>query len=178
MLSLETQQTSQTPSTPHNLSSKEEQENDSKLSFAQLLKGIKKTTKSTDEKIILDTNVKEVEVKLQSSDKKETKTSKKEMLLSLLHSNDKTKKGEEVTTLLELNPKLIENLSTTEIKKLIFDAKKFLKEQILQCEGYKKADIKELPKTLKGLTQLATKLNLDISKSLLNKFSQTKRYLN
>ena len=39
-----------------------------------------------------------------------------------------------------------------------------MKEKIVQSDGFKDAQIKELPKTLKGLSELAQKIGIDISK--------------
>ena len=67
-------------------------------------------------------------------------------------------------TPLELNPQITQNLSPTELKVLVADAKKYLKTKIIESEGFKKAEIQKLPKTLKGLVAVAKKFGLDMSK--------------
>ena len=56
---------------------------------------------------------------------------------------------------------------------MIFDAKKFLKDQILDSVAYKKAEVKDLPKTLKGLAQMAKTFGVDISKITLEEVKST-----
>ncbi|MBN2782636.1 MAG: flagellar hook-length control protein FliK [Campylobacterales bacterium] len=147
---------------PLSLSSKDEP----KLSFSDLLKGI---SENKDTKVIqngaLVLAVDEKDAK--SIDTKDIKTiSKKETLLSMLKNDVKTPASKEESV--EIDPKFTQNITSVldakEIKKLIFDAKKYLKEQILNSEGYKKLEQKELPRTLKGLAQLANKLGIDVSK--------------
>jgi hypothetical protein len=69
--------------------------------------------------------------------------------------------------LLELNPKLSKNISSEELKVVIKDAKEYLKNKIIQSDGYKRSEVKELPKTLKGLSELAKKYDIDLSKITL-----------
>ncbi len=105
-------------------------------------------------------------------DTKETNESKLLGLEALL-KGDAAILGEELEQL-QLNPKATQNMSIKELKTLINDAKSYLKEQILKSDGYKDAQIKELPKTLKGLTQLAKRFEIDISKITLEQV-QVKR---
>ncbi|NOR58658.1 MAG: flagellar hook-length control protein FliK, partial [Sulfurimonas sp.] len=65
---------------------------------------------------------------------------------------------------LELNPKITQTMTTKEIKTLVSDAKQYLKSKILESDAYKQSQIKELPKTLKGLATLAKNFGIDISK--------------
>ena len=155
MILIDTKVETTSSSSPLNLSNSEEKPT---LSFGELLKGV---TLKKDDKLIqngalvlsLEGDMKEI--------KESPKSLKKETLLSLLKTDDKESvKGEP----LELNPKLTENLSVKEIKTLIAGAKEYLKDKILQSDDYKNAQIKELPKTLKGLTELAQKIGIDISK--------------
>ena len=74
----------------------------------------------------------------------------------------------------EINPKLSKSLSQTELKKLAKDAKEYLKDQILSSDGFKRAEIDTLPKTLKGLTQAAQKLGIDLSKITFEEVQVTK----
>ena len=136
------------------------------LSFSDLLKGIKlpKDVKGLvlafDNKKILP---QELDVKLKI-DSKTDKLSKTDTLTSLLKKDttDDTLQTKEEPV--ELNPKLTLTLSTKEIKTLVSDAKEYLKSKILQSDGYRQAEIKELPKTVKGLAALAKKLDIDVSK--------------
>jgi hypothetical protein len=142
------------------------------LSFSELLSGVKDSKDSKkiqNGALILSLGAKDENPKdLKSS-------SKKDILLSLL-KNDSKIKGESLSTKdeplpikdlkenLELNPKAVENLTVKELKVLINEAKTYLKNKILQTDGYKKSEIKELPKTLKGLVQVAEKFGIDVSK--------------
>ena len=88
---------------------------------------------------------------------------KTDTLASLL-KGENTLTSDEKQELLELNPKLASNLTSSEMKTLISDAKNYLKDIIQNSDGYKKAEIKELPKTLGGLIEAAKKFGIDISK--------------
>ena len=155
MILIDTKPETANSSSPLNLSNSEKKPT---LSFGELLKGV---TLKKDDKVIQNGAL----VLSLEGDTKETKespkSSKKETLLSLLKTADKENvKGEP----LELNPKITENLSVKEIKTLIAGAKKYLKDKIVQSDEYKNAQIKELPKTLKGLSELAQKIGIDVSK--------------
>lgn len=63
-----------------------------------------------------------------------------------------------------LNTELSDVLSVEDLKQLIADAKQYLKDKIQALPEYKKAGIKELPKTLGGLVELAKKLDIDVTK--------------
>ena len=65
---------------------------------------------------------------------------------------------------LELNPEITKLLDAKELKLLIKDAKAYLKKQIVSSGGLQKSEIVALPKTLKGLVQVAKKLNIDVTK--------------
>ncbi len=147
---------------PINLSTTDEKPT---LSFGELLKGVKiKGELKDDSKLIqngalmlsLDGDVKNVK-NLSKGDKK------LDGLLSLLQNEDVKLKEEP----LGLNPKITQNLTSKELKHLISDAKSYLREQIMQSDGYKQSQIKELPQTLKGLAALAKKFDIDISKITL-----------
>ena len=147
-------------SSPLGLStSKEDKGSGAKLSFSELLKGV---SDKKDAKVVQNGAL----VLSLASDEKDVKStkipSKNDALLSLL-KNESTK-PEESTGPLELNPKLTANLAKQEIKTLVSDAKEYLKSQILQSDGYKKSQIKDLPKTLRGLADLAKKVGIDVSK--------------
>ena len=83
---------------------------------------------------------------------------KTDNLASLILSSD------EEQELLELNSKLASNLTSSEMRTLISDAKNYLKDIIQNSDGYKKAEIKELPKTLGSLIEAAKKFGIDIGK--------------
>ena len=65
---------------------------------------------------------------------------------------------------LEFNPKITQNLSVAELKTLIVDAKQFLKNKIINSDDFKMSQVKDLPKTLKGLTDMAKSFGIDLSK--------------
>ncbi|ADN08089.1 flagellar hook-length control protein FliK [Sulfurimonas autotrophica] len=68
---------------------------------------------------------------------------------------------------LELDPKVSAAMTPEDLKVLIKQAKQFLKDKIVQSEGFKKAEIDAIPKTLGGLVQVAKKIGIDISKITL-----------
>lgn len=135
--------------------------NEKSISFSDLLKGVseKKEAKGVQNgSLILSLgseakNVKPLQVDLKS-----------EKNLSLLKSGDDftLSKDEEEFSL--LNQKLLSSLTKEEMKALTLEARNYLKEQIKNSDGYKKAEIKELPKTLGGLIEVAKKFDIDISK--------------
>jgi len=143
-------------SSPLNLSSSDEEP---KISFSELLKGI---NPKKDDKVIQHGAIVLALESDQEVVKENFKSVGKDTLLSLLKTDEKMvlKDGEP----LELNPKITQNLSIKEIKNLIAGAKEYLKEKILQSDGFKDAQIKELPKTLKGLSELAQRIGIDVSK--------------
>ena len=155
MISLDSK-TQRTSSSPLSLSTSDEKPT---LSFSELLRGAsdKKGAKVVQNgALVLSLGVDEKEVKpLKSSAKSET-------LLSLLKNKEVSLKEPQET--LELNPKLTQALSVNEMKTLVNDAKNYLKTQILQSDEYKNAQIKELPKTLKGLAKLAEMVGVDVRK--------------
>jgi len=152
MISLDLKQETSAPSSALNISSSQEEP---KVSFSELLKGI---NLQKDDKVIqngamilaLDGDAKVL--------KKEGGLIEKDTLLSLLKTTIKESEP------LELNSKITQNLTTAEVKVLIAGAKEYLKDKILNSNGFKELQIKELPKTLKGLAQLAQKIGIDISK--------------
>jgi len=149
MISLDVKQETTASSSPLNLPSPEEEPT---VSFSELLKGVnpKKDDKAIQNGamiLALDGDQKVV--------KENSKTINKDTLLSLLKTDSEP---------LELNSKITQNLSIQEIKTLVAGAKEYLKDKILQSDGFKEAQIKELPKTLKGLAELAQKIGIDVSK--------------
>lgn len=174
MVSLDIKSDSKT-SSPLGLSfanSKEE----SSLSFAELLKGAKG---SKDDKVVqngafvlsLGSEIKDL--KLSMNNEILAPLSIEDPLVSLGTHEDKFSK--DATSALELNPNVTKNLSITEVKGLISDAKEFLKNKIVDSEGYKRADAKELPKTLKGLVEMAKKFDIDISKITIEEVKVVKK---
>ena len=137
------------------------------LSFSELLRGVKTSKEEVgtqNESFVLDLGAEEKDIKTLKDVKL---TSSKETLSSLLKgSNDKAVLSEEIKPF-ELNPKITQNLSVAEIKTLIADAKTFLKDKILQSVEYKKSEVKDLPKTLKGLAQMAKTFGINVSKITL-----------
>ncbi len=90
---------------------------------------------------------------------------KNDTLLSLLKNDDLDLK--DTKEVLDINPKLVNTLSSNELKGLVSNAKNYLKTKITQSDDYKQLQIKELPKTLKGLVSLAEKIGIDVSKITL-----------
>jgi flagellar hook-length control protein FliK len=138
------------------------------LSFSELLRGA--STKS-DKKIVQNGAL---VLAFDKSEKTALTDDKKDFSALLKNTSDvdlKTdnKKSDSKTSKttadkIEINPQATSNMTPKEIKLLISDAKRFLKEKIVQSDGYKKSEIKELPKTLKGLAEVAKKFGIDISK--------------
>jgi len=148
------------------------------LSFSALLESLKKGDDTSVLKELLQDlkdNSKNSEVtftdllKGSKEESKGEKNSTKDTLLSLLNNDDAVVDKE----LLELNPQLKKSLSSEDFKLLIKDAKSYLKNQILSTEGFKRSEIEMLPKTLKGLTQVAQKLGIDLSKITLEEVQQS-----
>lgn len=148
-----------TSSSPLNLSTSDEKPS---LSFSDLLRGV---SDKKEAKVIQNGAL----VLSLGSGAKETQlvktATKGDSLLSLLKNEDSPLKESKET--LELNPKLTQTLTINEMKTLVSDAKNYLKSKIVQSDDYKNSQIKELPKTLKGLAQLAKVLGVDVSKITL-----------
>ena len=163
MISLDNSTTSKTEvKSSSSLLSTSKDESESTLSFSELLKGIKLKGESKEiEDGILILNTEDEKLVTKEDDKS---LSKNDALLSLLKNDDKDLKTKD----LEINPKVMESISdkltVKEVKSLIIEAKQYLKSKITQTEAFKKSEIKELPKTLKGLVSVAKKLNVDLSK--------------
>jgi len=133
------------------------------VSFSELLRGV---SDKKDGKLIQNGSLL-LSLESAQKDSKESKTvSKADTLLSLLKDED-TLPAPKLDEPEELNPKLISTLSAKEIKTLVADAKNYLKEKIENSDDYIKLQIKELPKTLKGLLEVAKKFGIDISKITL-----------
>ena len=156
MIILDAKPENRPSSSPLNLSSSDEEP---KVSFSELLKGV---NPKKDDKVIQNGAIVLALESDQKIVKENSKSVGKETLLSLLKTDEKVviKDAEP----LELNPKITQNLSIKELKNLIADAKEYLKEKIVQSDGFKDAQIKEIPRTLKGLSELAQKIGIDISK--------------
>lgn len=131
------------------------------LSFSDLLRGV---SDKKDAKVIQNGSL----ILSLASEEKSVKTakstsSKTDSLLSLL-KNEENLTPHKMIEQLELNPKLTAALTKTEIRALVSDAKNYLKSKIQESDGYKRAEIKELPNTLKGLVEVAKKFGIDINK--------------
>ena len=144
MIALDIKQQSSDVISPLNLSAKEEKP---LLSFASLLNVVK------------DIHLKGESLK--PSDKV-SKTSTKSDFLSLLKNQPEE----------TLNPQLTASMSSDEVKQLVYKAKKYIKSQIYSSDAFKKHEIASLPKSLKGLTQVAKKIGIDISKITLEKVQE------
>jgi flagellar hook-length control protein FliK len=137
------------------------QEEEPSLSFSDLLKGV--VTKKDDTKVLKEGSLVLAFDEDTTTKTPQTKLSKNDVLLSLLQG-ETTELSDEP---LELNPKLTQTLTSDELKSLVQDAKKYLKDKIVSSDEYKRSEIKELPKTLKGLAQVAKKYDIDVSKITL-----------
>lgn len=131
------------------------------LSFSDLLRG---ASDKKDAKVIQNGSL----ILALGSEEKSVKTtkstsSKTDSLHSLL-KNEENATPIKVQEPLELNPKLTAALTKTEIRTLVSDAKNYIKSKIQESDGYKRAEIKELPNTLKGLVEVAKKFGIDINK--------------
>ena len=150
-----------TSSSPLSLgSSKEDKPN---IDFSKLLKGIKVGEKGLN---IVQNGA--LVLSLESVEKGEKvlkNTTNSDTLLSLLKNDElRLEKNKEP---LDINPKITNLLSVKELKILVSNAKNYLKSKILQSDDYKQLQIKELPKTLKGLAFLARKVGIEVSKITL-----------
>ena len=158
MVSVDTKTQTSTSSSPLKISVKGEEEAVVGLSFSQLLKGAG-SKESDDEKIVQNGAL--VLSLNDDKDAKASKSPKHDILTALLKGDEILKEDIEV---LELNPKVTSQMSVAELKTLIKDAKNYLKDQIINSEGFKKSEVEALPKTLKGLAQVAKKFGIEISK--------------
>ena len=129
---------------------KNSDEKQKSFSFDDLLKGVTEDKDAADNSTFITS----------LNNKKNELRNSKNNLLSVLSSEDSIEEIE----FLDLNPEMQESFSKDELTMLIKDAKDYLKNQILSSEGFKRAEIETLPKTLKGLTQVAQKVGIDISK--------------
>lgn len=144
-------------SSPLSLSTKGEK---GSLSFSELLKGV---SEQKDGKLIQNGSL---ILSLGSEEKgvKTTKVISKTDKLAALLKNEEIIPTQKAQESLELNPKLTATLSSAEIKVLVSDAKNYLKSKIQNSDEFKKSEIKELPKTLKGLTEVAKKFGIELNK--------------
>ena len=156
MISLESKTQTSTPSSPLSLESKEESAN-SGVSFSELLQGVRQ---KKDDKIIQNGAL---VLALDEEVPQDSKPLKASALLELLKGEGR----DDTKVALELNPELTKNLSPKELKVLIKDAKEYLKNKIISSEGFKKSEIEALPKTLKGLAQVAQKIGIEVGKITL-----------
>ncbi len=87
-------------------------------------------------------------------------------LLNLLHGEDTDEESVSSSSDLQeiktLNPKITSNMPPRQLNELIQDAKAYLKTEISRI-----SDVKEMPKTLKGLVELAQKVGVDLTKVTL-----------
>ena len=160
----------QTPKAATLASSGEAPENAQGISFEEFLKGVAKHSILLTPKGNVVLSVKEQQnstaetddtaamlLALLQNEKESKETTKNESLLELL-KNDTPVSQEEFT----LNPALTQDLSINELKYLLHKAKQYLKTKILLADP--QLTKKELPKSLKGLLQLADKLKIEITK--------------
>jgi len=146
-----------------------DEENESSISFEKFLKGLTLDEDvSKDEVLMISPKEDEKDIKstllslLKPQDTKDTKSSKdtKDILNDLLKNDISLE--EDIKNTIDINPELSKNLSTTEVKYLMYKAKQYLKDKITSHPDFKKLDIKELPNNIKSLLNIADKLKIDI----------------
>jgi len=169
MIALDLQQDIPATATPLNSSLKQLKTDKEILSFSDLLQGIQESGKKGEKGAIV----------LALDDTKEGKETKnkftKNDLLSALVNQDK-KSSQTNQDSVEINPEVKSSLtSVKEFKLLIHDAKAYLKDKIVHTDRFKHAEIKKLPKTLKGLVDVAKKIGIDLSKITLEEVRQQER---
>ncbi|MEA1917965.1 MAG: hypothetical protein U9N42_10645, partial [Campylobacterota bacterium] len=93
-------------------------------------------------------------------------------ILSLLGEIEESSEGDTQKILTDFKGVNLTKLpSTSEIKELIFKAKAYLKEQITQLSS--EHEVKNLPKTLGGLIQLAEKKGVDVKSITLDTIKES-----
>ena len=160
-------QTEKTASSPLSLTATDKEPT---LSFSQLLKGV--DTASESKLVQNGTLVLALDSDTPLPTASPKTTTKENALLSLL-KNEKVVPTESKEAL-SLNPTITANISTKELKVVVSNAKEYLKSKIIESPEYKKTQIQELPKTLKGLAELAQKFGIDISKITLEEVNTKK----
>lgn len=141
----------------------------SALSFASLLHGIQ--DQETELKLPQNGAL-VLSLKENAGDEKHKEAKNPSAMLALLKPEELQTLKEEVKSL-ELNPQVTQNKTVSELKVIIQEAKQYLKDKITSLEGFKKSEIESLPKTLKGLTQVAKKFGIDVSKITLEEVKQS-----
>lgn len=142
------------------------------LSFSELLKGV--TVKKDGNKIVQNglLVLSLVEKSTELTTNISTKSSNTSLEISdLINNIDKV--TQELAPL-SLNNKITQAMSIDELKGLIKDAKNYLKKQILQNSDFKKSELVALPKTLKGLMQVAKKFDINLSKITIEEIEASK----
>ncbi|WP_304545158.1 flagellar hook-length control protein FliK [Sulfurimonas microaerophilic] len=140
----------------------------STLSFASFLEGLgEKGELKLPQNGALVLSLKE-----NATDEKAKDTKTPSSILSLLQGDELETIKEDLKSL-ELNPQITKDKTVSELKVLIQEAKQYLKNKITSLEGFKKSEIASLPKTLKGLTQVAQKYGIDVSKITLEEVKQS-----
>ena len=136
------------------------------LSFSELLRGARS---SKDEKSIQNGSFL---VSLADTEEDAKPLGTKESLLTLLKGDKKSVK-EETVGVLSFNSEVTKDMSASELKMLIKDAKRFLSEKIIQSDDFKMAKVSVLPKTLKGLADMAKTFGIDMRKITLEEVRAT-----
>ena len=166
-------------------------ETEAKLSFSSLLKGLEKTSKGSfslelegmENKENFNALLKVPKDDLLEVEDLQTKKNSKKSLIDLLDQGKESKSSSDILIsseqksadpdalnillngdVAELDQDVSKSLSLAELKILAKDAKEYLQKQILSSEGFKRSEIKSLPKTLQGLKQVAQKLGIELSK--------------
>lgn len=173
MISLETK-TESTVSLPLGHNTSEDGEKPT-ISFSELLRGVKDTKDVENNAVILALDKKSTDIIAPSILAQVEHSFIREGIGSIeamvdhpdtLNKASMSKEGVLSIEQMLINPDVLA-LPLQELKLTIVQAKAYLKDKILKSDAYKFSEIKELPKTLKGLTQIAQKFNLNLSKITL-----------
>ena len=166
MITLDIKEQNSTSTSPLSLKTKDEQPT---LSFASLLNAVKNFKPSKESGSIQD-GVLALSIQNSETPKADetNKSSTKADILSLL-KNVETKSANVSDDVVAINPKITAQMTPQELKVVIHKAKQYIKSQIMQSDAFKREELVSLPKTLKGLVQVAKKIGIDISKITLEK---------
>jgi len=166
MITLDIKEQNSTSTLSLSIKAKDEQPT---LSFASLLNAVK-NFKPSKESSSIQNGVLALSLENSETSKADEpkKSSTKADILSLL-KNVETKSANVSDEVVVINPKITAQMTPQELKVVIHEAKKYIKSQIMQSDAFKKQELDSLPKTLKGLAQVAKKIGIDISKITLEK---------
>jgi len=152
-----------------------DEESKGSLSFAELLQGVKENslTKNKIQNGAFILNLQQEAAVVEEQNETKTLSSAIELLMQADDNDNNELKNLLSQTDIALNQNVVKQLSITELKELVHNAKNYLKKQITSSEGFLRSEASKLPKTLKGLAQFAQKLGIDLSKITLEELHNT-----